>query len=135
MKKKVLDVQKFGGAESAGKTTMHQHEHDVSHVEAKSKTNLEADKGEGSAAIVRCFTFGINHEAFKKNPLTKQQLFNLHIKGIETMLWRDGMTLMLDVEPRILFEDKVYKIFVGARPMRGHILREVPQTLKQIANG
>ena len=51
------------------------------------------------------------------------------------MLWRDGMKPMLDVEPRILMGSKQYKIFVGARPMRGFSLKEIPQTLTQIANG
>ena len=136
-RKKALDVAKFGGTEKLGKAVVNDHEHEVDSIETQSKTTLEQDRGVGGAAIIRCFTFGINPLAFKETKPSKQDLFNSHIKGIETMLWRDGMTVMLDVEPRILFDPKamIYKIFVGARPAKGHILKEIPQTLRQIVHG
>jgi hypothetical protein len=137
MKKKALDVTKFGGTDSLGEVGLHGYKHEASSIETQSKTKLEDDAGSGGAAIIRCFTFHINPLAFKEQKPTKQDLFNAHIKGIEVMLWRDGMTLMTDVEPRITLDSKAmqYKIFVGARPARGHILRERPQTLTQVAHG
>ena len=139
MRKKALDVAKFGGIEELGKGVVYGHDHEVESIETQSKRHLEEDLGQGPAAIIRCFTFGINPVAFKEHQPTKQELFNSHIKGIEVMLWRDGMTLMLDVEPRVLFDQQAmtYKIFVGARPARGHFLTKVqiPKTLKEIVHG
>ena len=135
MKKKALDVAKFGGTDYLGKATLNQHEHEVSNIETQSKTKLEDDAGHGGAAIIRRFSFGMNAESFKKQPPTKQELFNYHVKGIEVMLWRDGMKIMTEVQPRIMLEEKKmqYHIFVGARPQKGFILREAPQTLKEVA--
>ena len=135
MRKK--DVAKFGGTEKLGDAKLHGHEHEVDSIETQSERHIEDDMGSGEAAIIRCFTFGINPLAFKEHQPTKQELFNAHVKGIEVMLWRDGMRLMLDVEPRILVDQKTYKIFVGARPAKGHLLTrvQVPRTLKEIVHG
>ena len=139
MRKKARDVAKFGGTDKLGNVVLHGYDHEASSIETQSKTNLEQDRGEGGAAIIRCFTFGVNPKAFQEARPTQQDLFNAHVKGVEVMLWRDGMTLMIDVQPRILFDQKsmTYKIFVGARPMKGHLLTrmQVPQTLKQIVHG
>lgn len=137
MKTKGLEVAKFGGTDNLGKTVLNKHEHEVSTIETQSKRHLEDDIGEGGAAIIRRFTFGMNLEEFKERRPTKQDIFNYHIKGIEVMLWRDGMKVMTEVEPRIMFDTKLarYSIFVGARPAKGHILREVPRTLTQVAHG
>jgi len=135
--KKSVDVQKFGGSEEIGNVKMHGYDHDVQSLEAQSKTKLEDDTGHGNAAIIRCFQFGINPEAFKQYQPTKQELFNSHYKGIEVALWRDGMKVIPDVNPRIVVDEKNmnYKIFVGATPMKGHILTQRPQTLSEIAHG
>lgn len=106
---------------------------DANQIEVQSDTHLEDDEGVGGAAIIRCFEFGVNPAAFKEHQPTTQQLFNSHLKGIEVMLWRDGMKIFNEVEPRIVFDKTTYKIFVSAIPMRGHILREKPQTLSEIA--
>lgn len=135
--KKVAEVQKFGGTEELGNVQMHGYNHDVQSLEAQSKTKLEDDQGHGDAAIIRRFTFGINPESFKQYQPTKQELFNSHYKGIEIALWRDGLKVIPEVHPRIVInqEKMNYEIFVGAKPMRGHILRERPQTLTEIAHG
>lgn len=136
-RQRVKEVSKFGGTEKLGEAKLHGHQHEVDTIETESKTKLEDDRGEGGVAIIRQFTFGINPQVFQERRPTKQDLFNHHIKGIETMLWRDGMKVMTDVEPQILIKQEAmqYEIFVGAEPMKGHILRERPQTLSQIAHG
>ena len=55
----------------------------------------------------------------------------------ETALWRDGLKILTEVQPRISFnEEKMqYQIFVGATPMRGHLLTQTPQTLREIVHG
>lgn len=103
-------------------------------INTESETHLEDDLGEGEAAIIRAFDFASNPEAFKEHIPSKQELFNHHYKGIEAMLWRDGMKVMSEVDPKIIISKnkKNYRIFVGARPQKGHILRERPQTLTQV---
>lgn len=135
--KKAIDVKKFGGTEELGTTHVNDYSHDVQSIETQSKTHLEDDVGHGNPAIIRCFEFGINPEAFKQHPPTKQDLFNYHHKGIEVALWRDGMKVMPDVNPRVVIDESkmTYSIFIGARPMKGHFLREhqQPKTLAQLA--
>ena len=142
-KSKGIDVQKFGGTEHLGETKMHGHKHDVETVEAQSKTKIEDDVGYGDAAIIRCFEFGMNPTAFNEHYKTtgqapdSQTIFNAHYKGIETALWKDGMKVMPEVNPRVAVDQKAmrYKIWVGAKPMKGHTLYERPQTLTEIAYG
>lgn len=107
----------------------------ASELQADSDTHLEDDEGVGGAAIIRQFEFAVNLEAFQNHPPSLQDLFNHHIKQIEVTLWTDGLKIMQDVEPRISFNKNKtkYRIWVGAKPQKGHILREVPQTLSQIA--
>jgi hypothetical protein len=109
---------------------------DASQLETKSETHLEDDAGYGQAAIVRSFVFSANPEAFKQYTPTKQELFNHHYKQIEIMLWQDGMVVMPDVNPKVTINNKKtkYRIFVGAKPMKGHILKDAPKTLSNIAH-
>ncbi len=106
----------------------------VSAIETKSETHLEDDKGTGGAAIIRMFEFAANPIAFKQHKPTKQELFNYHAKGIEVMLWKDGMKVLTEVDPKVTINQKKskYRIFVGAVPQKGHLLTERPQTLSQI---
>lgn len=105
-------------------------------ISTESETHLEDDEGFGEAAVIRVFEFAANPEAFKQHKPTKQELFNSHYKGIEIMLWKDGLKVMPEVEPKLTINKKKtkYRIIVGATPMRGHILREQPKTLSQIAH-
>lgn len=151
---KSITVQKFGGVDNlgtvkdvsvskgvsgmTGKESIHKDiNYDLQSLEVKSDTHLEDDEGYGGAAIIRCFEFGMNLDSFRQYQPTKQELFNSHHKGIEVALWKDGMKIITEVNPRIVVNETQmkYQIFVGAAPMRGHILRETPQTLSQVAHG
>lgn len=140
-KSKTKNVSKFGGVDELGSVKFNGHKHEASTVEAKSEqTHLEDDLGEGNAVVIRCFTFQINLEhperILERRP-SKQDLFNSHIRGIETALWKDGLTPHLDLTPRITFDAKKlqYSIFIAAVPMKGWALNEKPQTLSELANG
>lgn len=128
--KKVKEVQKFGGTDKLGEVKF-QDKYEVSSIEAQSKTKLQDDPNEGNAVIIRRFEFGINPVAWQQNPPSKQDLFNYHLKGIEMMLWRDGMKIYDEVQPRLVIDPNKMKyfIFVSAKPQKGHILREVPKPL------
>lgn len=137
MTKKSQDVAKFGGTEELGKAQFDGHSHDVSTIETQSRTKLEDDTGHGTAAVIRCFTFGANPEAFRQHPPTKQELFNYHLKHIEMELWKDGLKPFPESEPRLQMNKAKthYQIFVAAKPAKGHLLYEKPQTLSEIAHG
>lgn len=109
---------------------------DISQIDTQSQTHLEDDKGTGDAAIIRMFEFAANPEAFKQHTPTRQELFNYHHKQIEITLWGDGMKVIPEVPPRLTINKAKtkYRIFVGAKPMKGNLLPYQPQTLSQIAN-
>lgn len=106
-------------------------------IAVESETKITDDVGVGETVILRSFEFGVNPQAFQHKKPTSQEIFNSHLRGIESMLWADGLKPTDDVEPRLIFsKDKThYRIFVAAKPMRGHILREKPKTLSEIFNG
>lgn len=137
MNRKSKNVNKFGGTDHLGQTKMDGFDHSVDSVEAQSTTRLEDDIGSGDAAIIRMFEFAMNPEVFKQVPPTKQELFNAHHKGIEMALYRDGLKILDGVNPRLVVNEAKgrYQIFVGAKPRKGYLLQEKPQTLTQIANG
>lgn len=112
-------------------------EWEANQVNTESTTHLEDDSGHGDPVILRMFEFGANPQVFREHPPTKQDLFNSHLKGIEHMLWVDGMKVFDKVEPRIIINSRKtkYRIFIAATPARGHLLREQPKTLSQISNG
>ena len=130
-----MDVSSFGGVENLGTIKKDGFDHEVSNIEAQSKTNLEMDEGHGDAVVIRCFEFAFNPEAIKQHLPTRQELFNYHHKGIEMALWRDGLKVIPESNPRLTIDGMKYKIFVGAKVARGHLLNHNPMTLKQIAHG
>lgn len=103
-------------------------------VQAESKTKIESDKGTGQAVILRFFEFGANFEAFKQHKPTAQELFNSHIKGIESLLWTDGLKIYHEVEPRLMFsKDKTkYRFIIPCIPSNGNVLVDETRTLSQL---
>lgn len=109
-------------------------EWDGEEINVQSKTTIQDDKGIGQAISLRTFEFAANPEAFKHETPSYQQLFDSHLKGIQSMLWVDGMKPYEAVEPRILIsKDKThYKIVVACTP--NEVLLDKPQTLDQLLN-
>lgn len=142
---KSVDVQKFGGVEHLGEVATDVTEspldgvtgHTVDSIETSSDTKLESDLGTGRAVVMRSFTFKANAKAFRDHIPTKQELFNMHYKGLDMYLWKDGLTLCQDYEPHLLFNKAKshYTIFVVATPSHGNVLVDQTQTLSQIAHG
>lgn len=112
---------------------------DVQQGEVQSSTNLEDDLGTGKQVIVRSFDFKANPEAFAHATPSKQELFDAHAHQIEVILWKDGLQVMPDVKPQLIFSKKRdgYRIVVGAEPAKGFLMpySVEAQTLSQIANG
>lgn len=111
-------------------------------VEVKSETKLEDDRGVGTEVIWRFFEFAANPEAFKEYEKSHghmpyaQEIFQSHVKGIEAMLWQDGLRPIEEYPPRLILSKKKdrYLIHVAAEPSRGNVVVEKPKTLSEIAN-
>lgn len=101
MKKKSTTTGKFTTKELDNEKGMVEWEGET--VQAESQTKLEQDRGTGQSVILRFFDFGANVESFKQHKPTAQDLFNSHIKGIESTLWRDGLKPYAEVQPRLMY--------------------------------
>lgn len=114
-------------------------------LEAKSKTKIEDDGGYGQAIVLRFFDFGANPEIFRRHQPSAQELFNQHIRGIESLLWGDGLKPFIEVQPQLLFsvdgkkfesfnpkgkQYKFYRFTIACVPMQALI--ETPKTLSQL---
>ena len=105
-------------------------------VGAESTTKIQDDKGTGIEVVMRFFTFAANKDAFKHHTPSAQELFDSHRKGIESLLWSDGMSPYYAIEPRlILSKDKShYRFVISCIPSLGNTLIDKTQTLDQILN-
>lgn len=103
-------------------------------VSAQSTTKIESDLGTGQAVVIRFFEFGANPEVFKIHKPTAQELFNSHRKGIESLLWRDGLRPYEGIEPKLMFSKnhKNYRFIITCIPTLGSALVDTPQTLSQL---
>lgn len=109
---------------------------EAAQVQVESQTKLEDDEGLGNAAVIRQFTFSMNLETFRNNPVSKQELFNHHLKQIEIVLWQDGLKILTEVHPQLQINAKKrqYTIIVGAEPAPGEMLHwnQKPKKLSEL---
>lgn len=103
-------------------------------VGAESTTKLQEDKGTGQPIVLRFFDFAANPETFRQYRPTAQQLFESHRRGIESMLWSDGLAPYTAIEPRLLFsKDKSqYRFAISCIPSMGNALIDKTKTLSQL---
>lgn len=101
-------------------------------VQAYSDTKLTDDIGKGTPVIIRVFEFGANIEAFRQHKPSPQELFDSHKKGIESLLWTDGLTSLQGVEPRLIFSknQQKYRFFITCTPTE--TLLDNPKTLTEL---
>lgn len=110
-------------------------------IDVQSETTLESDLGTGSPYILRTYEFKTNPELLndvvnrKTAWPTAQEFFNQHARGIEGMMWGDGMSPVKELEPRVVFtrDKKKYLIMVWAQPSLGQVINEKPYTLGEIS--
>lgn len=103
-------------------------------VGAESTTKIEEDKGTGQTIIMRFFEFSVNPQTFKDHKPTAQELFDSHRRGMEALLWSDGLTPHHILEPRLQFsKDKTrYRFVLTCIPSMGNVVNEKTQTLSEI---
>ena len=101
-------------------------------VQAESTTKLQEDKGTGTPVIIRFFDFGANVDTFRQHMPTAQELFNSHMRGIESLLWTDGLAFYKGIEPRLMFskDKKHYRFAITCVPTQSLI--DNTKTLSQL---
>lgn len=103
-------------------------------LHAESETKIEDDKGTGQEIIVRVFEFAADQEVFRMNRPTAQELFDSHRKGIESMLWADGLQPYQAIEPTLIVDkDKSkYTFYISCLPGLGNTLIDKTHTLSEL---
>ncbi len=102
-------------------------------IGAVSKTNIQDDKGEGQTITLRFFDFKANPETFRIQKPTAQQLFNTHLRGIESSLWMNGLKVFSEVTPRLMFsKDKSHYRFIIAAISDGTTLQKDGKALSEL---
>lgn len=103
-------------------------------IQTESTTKLEQDTGTGQAIVLRFFDFASNPDTFKQHTPTAQELFNGHMRGIESILWRDGLKPFDGLEPRFMFsKNKMhYRFIIACISRLGSVLTDTPRTLTQL---
>ena len=76
------------------------------------------DEAKGDKFVLRHFEYALSPDVDSET-LDKQQLFNHHWKEIEMTLWEDGFTVIKEIDPRIIIQKDLYRIFVTCRPRVG----------------
>lgn len=105
-------------------------------VGVESTTKIQDDKGIGQEIVIRFFDFASNVEAFRQHKPTAQELFETHKKGMETILYADGLAPCTAIEPRLLFsKDKSqYRFVVSCIPSLGNTFVDKTHTLAELLN-
>ena len=90
------------------------------------------DPGTGRPYVLRTFEFVKNPE-WKAKAITKQELFNMHWRQIQALLWGDGLVPYEDANPRIVMSKKRYRIFILCKPRLSTFVADRPQTLQELS--
>lgn len=66
--------------------------------------------------------------------ISKQELFNTHANYVKSFLWKDGLSVREDHDPKLVFTKKGYRIAVLCEARLGVSIFETPNTLQQVFN-
>ena len=97
------------------------------------------DSATGKKLIVRLFDFQW-HKEIKKQDIeraksNKQELFNNYANYIKSFLWKDGLSVREDHDPKLIFTKQGYRIAVLCEARLGVSIFEKGQTLQDIFKG
>ena len=92
------------------------------------------DSATGKKLIVRLFDFEWNKSMKKKEIelIDKQQLFNTHASYVKSFLWKDGLSVREDHDPKLIFTKTGYRIAILCEARLGLNIFEEGQTLQDI---
>ncbi len=103
-------------------------------IGVESTTKIQDDHGTGQEIVLRFFDFAANPDTFKLQKPTAQQLFESHKRGMESLLWTDGLTPCLAIEPRLMFlkDMSQYRFVISCIPSLGNALVDKSHTLSEL---
>ena len=93
------------------------------------------DAGTGKKMIIRLFDFKFDpskKDAIKIAKLNKQGFFNSHAKYIKDFLWKDGLRVVDNQDPKLIFKGNGYRIAVVCQASSGVFIDQKGQTLQDI---
>ena len=94
------------------------------------------DSATGRKLIVRMFDFqwnkGIKRQDIEMAKINKQQVFNSHVAYIKSFLWKDGLSVREDHDPKLIFTKQGYRIAVLCEARFGLNIFEKGNTLQDL---
>ena len=94
------------------------------------------DSATGKKVIIRTFDYNwdkkMKPEEIEMIKLDKQGFFNSHARYIKDFLWKDGLSVLENQDPRLIFNKKGYRIAVACEAKFGASIFEKGMTLQDI---
>ena len=92
---------------------------------------LMHDSGKGEPVLIRLFEFRLS-PTIETLPTKEQVLTPEYIKHLKTLLWADGLRLLM--EPRLVIDKESIKIFAPCQASMGNNFLEEPKTIQEWTN-
>jgi len=127
------EIKEFKGQEHKGFAEGHEWKEQELAVKAGQPL---VDSGTGKKVIIRKFEFdwkkGLQPEDRMLAQANKQDFFNKHARYIRDFLWKDGLSILENQDPKMMFNDKGYVIVVATEARFGVSIFEKGTTLQEI---
>lgn len=96
------------------------------------------DSGTGRQVVIRMFDWKwdkkVKPEQIMAAKANKQQLFNSHAKYIRQFLWKDGLSIREDHDPKLIFTRGGYRIAIVCEARLGMPFDKRSKTLQDVLN-
>lgn len=90
------------------------------------------DSATGAKLIVRLFDFEWSKDTKEEDKSNRQEIFNAHAQYIKSFLWKDGLTIREDHDPKLIFTKKGYRIAILCEARLGVNIFEEGMSLQDI---
>ena len=94
------------------------------------------DSATGKKVIIRTFDFewkkGMKIQDKMNAQYNKQEFFNSHAKYVRDFLWKDGLSILENQDPKMIFNKKGYRIAIACEARFGVSIFDKPTTLQDI---
>ena len=94
------------------------------------------DSGTGKSLLIRVFDFKYDPrtklEDRQRAKMNKQEFFNMHAKYIMNFLWKDGLRIREDHDPKLIFVKGGYRIAILCEARLGVLVDKKPTTLQKV---
>ena len=94
------------------------------------------DSATGKKVIIRTFDFewkkGMKIQDKMNAQYNKQEFFNSHAKYVRDFLWKDGLSILENQDPKMIFNKKGYRIAIACEARFGVSIFDKATTLQGI---